>query len=247
MLTLTALYVFAVILAASVLQTVSGFGFALAAAPLLALALPPKEAVIVVIAIGIIIKGFMVYKTWAEGSFARMFIASVASVIGAVPGSYALRAVSDSALKIFIGLTLVAVTCAMYANYTVTVRRHGLAKAVVGLLSGFLGAVTSFNGPPLVIYMMTCGHDKVTIRADLARYFLLCNVATIIIAYCVGTVYTASLPLYAALSVPAIVIGWWLGQKAFHRVDAAFFRRMALAIIGFSGIVTCLSGLLGGR
>jgi uncharacterized membrane protein YfcA len=247
MLTMTALYVFIVILAASILQTVSGFGFALAAAPLLALFLPPKEAVIVVIAMGILIKGFMVCKTWHEGSFARMLIASVASVIGAVPGSYALRAVSDSALKIAIGLTLVLVTCAMYFNYTVAVRRHGLAKALVGFLSGFLGAVTSFNGPPLVIYMMNAGQDKITIRADLARYFLLCNVATIIIAYHVGTVYTERLPLYAAVSVPAILLGWWLGQKAFHRVGAAFFRRMALTIIGFSGIVTVLSGILGGR
>ncbi len=247
MLTMTALYVFAVILVASALQTVSGFGFALAAAPLLALALPPKEAVIAVIAIGIVVKGFMVYKTWSEGSFTRIFIASVASVIGAVPGSYALRAVSDSALKICIGLTLILVTGAMYANYTVAVRRHGLAKAVVGFLSGFLGAVTSFNGPPLVIYMMNAGQDKVTIRADLARYFFLCNVATLTIAYHVGTVYTERVPLYAAVSVPAALLGWWLGQKAFHRVDAALFRRMALAIIGFSGIVTILSGILGGR
>ncbi len=243
MLITTALYIFVAILVASVLQTVTGFGFALAAAPLLTLVLPPKEAVIAVISIGILIKGFMVFKTWHEGSFARIMLVFAASVVGALPGAYVLRAVSDSALKIFIGLTLILVTLAMCANYTVAIRRHGLAKTVVGFLSGFLGATTSFNGPPLVLYLMNEGGDKTTIRADLARYFLLCNMATVTISYLIGTVYTARLPLYAAASVPAILIGWWLGQKIFARVDAVLFRRIALTVISFSGLVTFGFGL----
>jgi uncharacterized membrane protein YfcA len=243
MLTLSALYVFGVILVASILQTVTGFGFALVAAPLLTFALAPKEAVIVVIFIGILIKGFMVLKTWHEGAFARIFLVFAASVVGALPGAYVLHVVSDSVLKVVIGLTLVLVTLAMYANYTVTIRRHGLAKSLVGFSSGFLGAVTSFNGPPLILYLMNEGGDKTTIRADLARYFLLCNVATLIIAHFVGTVSTDRLPVYAAVSVPAILLGWWLGQKIFRRMDAALFRRIALAVISISGLVTCGFGL----
>ncbi len=243
MITLSALYVFGVILVASILQTITGFGFALVAAPLLTFAIAPKEAVIVVIFIGILIKGFMVCKTWREGAFGRIFLVFAASVVGALPGAYVLHAVSDSVLKIVIGLTLVLATLAMYANYRVTIRRHGLAKSLVGFASGFLGAVTSFNGPPLILYLMNEGGDKTTIRADLARYFLLCNMATIMIAYFVGTVATDRLPGYAAVSVPAILLGWWLGQKIFRRIDATLFRRIALGVISLSGLVTCGLGL----
>lgn len=243
MLTMTMVYVFGVILVAGVLQTITGFGFALVAAPLLTFALPPKEAVIAVLFIGIMMKGFMVYKTWRDGEFARILLVFAASVAGALPGAYVLRAVSDSALKVFIGLTLVAVTLAMYANYTVTIRRHGLAKSTVGFLSGFLGATTSLNGPPLVLYMMNEGEDKTTMRANLARYFFLGNAATLAISYFMGTVTADRLGVIAALSLPAIVLGWWLGNMIFARVDAALFRRIALGVISLSGIITCGLGL----
>ncbi|MDT8902412.1 sulfite exporter TauE/SafE family protein [Anaeroselena agilis] len=243
MLTLSSVYVFGVILFAGVLQTVTGFGFALAAAPLLTFALPPKEAVVAVLFVGIMMKGLMVYKTWGDGAFKRIALVFAASAVGALPGAYVLRVVSDSALKVFIGLTLVAVTLAMYANYTVTIRRHGLAKSVVGFLSGFLGATTSFNGPPLILYLMNEGGDKTTIRADLARYFLLCNVTTITFAYFMGTVPADRLGGLAAAALPAVLLAWWLGDKIFARVDAALFRRIALGIISLSGLVTCGFGL----
>jgi uncharacterized membrane protein YfcA len=243
MLTLTMLYVFGVILFAGVLQTITGFGFALVAAPLLTFALPPKEAVIAVLFIGIMMKGFMVYKTRRDGEFARILPVFAASVAGALPGAYVLRTVSDSALKVFIGLTLVAVTLAMYANCKVTIRRHGLAKATVGLLSGFLGATTSLNGPPLVLYMMNEGEDKTTMRANLARYFFLGNAATLAISYFMGTVTADRLGVIAVVALPAIGLSWWLGDKIFARVDAALFRRIALGVIALSGLVTCGLGL----
>jgi uncharacterized membrane protein YfcA len=243
MLTLTALYVFGVIFFAGVLQTITGFGFALVAAPLLTFALSPKEAVIAVLFVGIMMKGFMVYKTWRDGEFARIVPVFAASIVGALPGAYVLRTVSDSTLKVFIGLTLIFVTMAMYANCTVTIRRHGLAKSAVGFLSGFLGATTSLNGPPLVLYMMNEGEDKTTMRANLARYFFLGNAATLVIAYFMGTVTADRLGNIAAVALPAILLSWWLGEKIFARVDAALFRRIALGVISLSGLVTCGLGL----
>lgn len=243
MLTATALYVFAVVLVAGVLQTITGFGFALVAAPLLTFALSPKEAVIAVLFIGILMKGFMVYKTWRDGEFSRILLVFAASVAGALPGAYVLRAVSDSALKAFIGLTLILVTLAMAADRTVVIRRHRLAQTTVGFLSGFLGATTSLNGPPLVLYMMNEGRDKTTMRADLVRYFFLGNAATLVISWFMGTVAADRLAFTAAAALPAIVLGWWLGDKIFARVDAALFRRISLAVISISGLVTCGLGL----
>jgi uncharacterized membrane protein YfcA len=244
MLTTTALYIFAVVLAAGVLQTITGFGFALVAAPLLTFVLSPKEAVIAVLFIGLLMKALMVYKTWHEGEFSRILLIFAASIVGALPGAYVLSVVSDSALKAFIGLTLVLVTLAMAADRTVAIRRHRLAQTVVGLLSGFLGATTSLNGPPIVLYLMNEGHDKTTMRANLVRYFFLGNAATLAISYLMGTVAAGRLAVTAAAALPAIVLGWWLGDKIFARCDAALFRRISLAVISISGLVTCGLGLL---
>lgn len=243
MLTLTALYVAAVVLLAGVVQTITGFGFALVAAPLLTLAITAKEAVLFILFIGIVVKGYAIAKTWHEGKFARILLLFAASAAGALPGAYVLRTVSDDALKILIGLALMAATLAMYSEYTVHIRRHRLAQSLVGLASGFLGATTSLSGPPVVLYMINEGQDKTTIRADLARYFFLGNATTLVIAGFTGTSLTGELVWYAAASLPAVVLGWWLGQKIFLHVDAGLFRRIALAVISLSGLVTLGAGL----
>ncbi|WP_425058196.1 hypothetical protein SCACP_28430 [Sporomusa carbonis] len=96
----------------------------------------------------------------------------------------------------------------MCANITIDIRRHSLAKSVVGFLSGFLEDTTSFNGPPLVLYMMNQGEDKITMRADLVRYFFLGNIATLIIAYFMGSMPIVNFSMYIVASIPAIALGW---------------------------------------
>lgn len=243
MATMTALYVFAVVFFAGIIQTITGFGFALVAAPLLTFAIAPKQAVVTVLFIGILMKGFLVYKTWHEGAFSRVLFVFAASVVGALPGAYVLRAVSDSTLKTIIGLTLLAATAAMCVSRPVTIRRHGLVKTVAGLLSGFFGATTSLNGPPIVMYMMNEGVDKSTIRADLGRYFFIGNAATLGLVAFTGSVQADRLAVYGALAVPATLLSWWVGQRIFEKVDAVRFRHIALAVISASGLITVGAGL----
>jgi len=243
MVSLTVLYVFVVILVAGVLQTLTGFGFALVAAPLLTLATSSKEAVVLVLFIGILMKGFMVYKTWSESVFSHIMVIFAASIIGALPGIYVMRILDDNTLKIFIGFTLVLATLLMCFNFKVTIHRHRLAKIVVGFLSGFLGATTSLNGPPIVLYMMNEGGEKTTMRADLVRYFFLGNTATLSMAYFMGGLPTNNLSLYAITAIPAILLSWLIGEKVFHVIDVTLFRRLSLAVISVSAFLTLGSGL----
>ena len=74
MITLTVIYVFVVVLFASFLQTLTGFGYALAAAPLLALAINPKDVVMLVLFTGLLVKAVMVWHTRRVGSFSNVLL-----------------------------------------------------------------------------------------------------------------------------------------------------------------------------
>lgn len=239
--TLTILYIFSIILLAAVLNTLTGFGFALVATPLLAFVINPKEAVVLVLFIGLLMKVYMVYKTWLDGKFARIALIFAASIVGALPGAYVLRVVDENTLKIVISIALILITLTMSANVKLTIRRHNLAKAAVGFISGLLGATTSFSGPPIVLYMMNEGMDKISMRADLVRYFLLGNTSTLIMAYLMGTFHISSLTVPVAVSIPALALGWWLGEKVFKLVDLVLFRRITLTLISISALVTLSS------
>ena len=236
-------FVFGVVLVAGLVQTVTGFAYALIAVPLLAIVTGPREAVLVVLFTGMLMKVVMVYKTWHEGDFSRIGLIFAASLAGSLPGTFLMKWIDDGALKIFIGVALLLCMAALYFQWKVTIRRHWLAKIVVGVLSGFLGATTGFNGPPIVLYMMNENEDKVVMRANLVRYFSLGNLATIGMVLLLGRAPTANLSTYALISAPTVILAWWLGDKVFRGLDPILFHRLAMAIIGFSAVLTLGSGL----
>jgi len=230
MITLTTAYVFCVVLFASFLQTLTGFGYALAAAPLLALAINPKDVVMLVLFTGLLVKAVMAWHTRREGCFSNVFLMFMASI-------------SNDMLKIFIGIVLVAVTVLMYRQVTLRIQNHRIAQAVVGLNSGFLASTTSLNGPPIVLYYMNEEVEKETIRANLARYFVLGNTASLVLSYLLGTLNVSNLASNVAISIPALLIGFWVGEKAFSKVDSQMFRKLALGVISVSGMISLGSGL----
>ena len=240
----TMLFVFGVILLAGLVQTVTGFAYALIAVPLLAMVTGPREAIVLVLFTGMLMKVVMVYKTWNEGDFSRIGLIFAASLVGGLPGAYVLRWIDDGALKIFISVALLLCTAGLCVQCKVKIRRPWLAQSVVGVVSGFLGATTAFNGPPIVLYMMNEGEDKVVMRANLVRYFMLGNIATLGIAAFMGSLpMGGDLSLYAMISIPAVIIAWWLGNKVFQGINPVMFRRLAMTIIGCSALVTLGTGL----
>lgn len=238
------LLIFLSVLFAGFLQTITGFGYALAAVPLLMFFLSPKDAVMLVLITGVFLKALMIVRTRADGDFRAIMPLFFASVIGALPGSYVLKVVSDETAKIFVGVILVIAAFAMARECHVEFKRPKLVEGLVGMISGFLGSTTSFSGPPIVFYMLNDNSaNKESIRANLARFFVLGNIVSIVLGYYFGTLHLAALTTDILISLPALVIGFWLGDKMFNRMDAAVFRRLALWVICLSGLASVGSGL----
>lgn len=236
--------IFFAVMFAGFLQTITGFGYALAAVPLLMFFMNPKDAVMLVLITGVFLKALMIYRTRTDGNFRDIMPLFVASVIGALPGSYVLKVASDETAKIFVGVILVIAALAMAREYHVEFKRPKLVEGLVGITSGFLGSTTSFSGPPIVFYMLNdTSANKDNIRANLARFFVLGNIVSIVLGYYFGTLHLAQLTTDIIISLPALVIGFWLGDKLFSRMDAAAFRRLALWVISLSGLMSVGSGL----
>jgi uncharacterized protein len=236
-------FIFLVMAFAAFVQTVTSFGFALTAMPLLLFVMNPKDAIAFVLIAGIIQKSILIYHTWNDGSFRSISVLVIAGIPGAIAGSYLVKMLGDSTLKIFIGLILLLATVVMTANVTFTYRNRTLAQSIVGLISGFLGASTSFSGPPIMMYMLNEKEKKEVVRANLARYFILGNALSLMTSYLLGTFTFANFLTPMMVSIPALICGIWLGDKLFCRLDAVTFRRIALWVIGISALISIGSGL----
>lgn len=223
----------------------TGFGYAIITAPLLALVLGAKETVMLVMLTGLVIRLFLVRATRNQGSFKAIMSIVTASVIGAIPGAYVMTQISNEGLKLFIGVLLLLFTGFLWKNYSLPVKHNKIIESLIGLLSGFLSTTTGINGPPVVLYYLNskAEENRVEFRANLTRYFLLINIFSIIFSIIAGTLKIAELWLHTLLSVPALYIGFFIGEKMFSRISAATLRSGSLVMVLLSSLAMIWSVL----
>jgi len=240
------LYIIAVLVLSSFLQTITGFGFAIITVPLLAFVLGAKETVMLVMLTGLIVKLFLLPSIKEEGSYKAVLPLSIASIIGAIPGAYVMTIISGAVLKVFMGVVLLLSSVAMWNNCFVPVKHLKITESIIGGISGFLATTTSINGPPIVLYYLNSKmeENKAVFRANLTRYFLIINVASIIISYLAGTLKMGELWVHTLISIPALYLGFVLGEKYFCRIDHELFRKTSIIMVFVSSIAILMTALL---
>jgi uncharacterized membrane protein YfcA len=120
--------------------------------------------------------------------------------------------------------------------------REGPGFILAGLISGTLNGVISTGGPPVILFLTNQGIAKEEFRASLITYFLFLNLATVPV-YFAGGLMSRTVGTYAAVLVPALLLGAFAGSKLLHTIPEKTFRTAVLAIVMVAGIMSVLSGL----
>jgi uncharacterized protein len=241
----------AVVLGASVLGGVTGFGFSLVCTPLLLLlGMGLTDVVVVNLAIGLVTRVATVARMHRSVHRRR----ALDMVAGCVPGlliGYLVRdLVSGDALKMAAGGVAVAVAAYMLARPSGTGAADAapaprLAVGTAGLLGGFLGITTSLNGPPPVVLL---SHQNVEPRqfvADLAVYFVVCNALALALIGLAGGVDAGRVGLLLACWLPGALLANALGNSWAARVPQGPFRLMTLGLVMVTGLATVVTVLAG--
>jgi len=225
------------------IQSITGFGFAVVGTPLLLFFMQPMQVVSLMTFGALLLNLLVIYKTRGQSDPKVIWPLFAASLVGIIPGVYILKIIDPVLLKFCIGVLILVVAFFMASDYVVAIKRERLATVLVGIVSGFMGGSTSLSGPPVALFLMNQQQNKEAFRANLVRYFCFGNIATLIVMYYMDTVDTGAFTqfLYA---IPGVLVGVWLGEKAFAKVSANFFRKLTLGIIFFCGVVSVGSALV---
>jgi uncharacterized protein len=240
-----------VVLGASILGGVTGFGFALVCTPLLLLAGFPLQDVVVV---NLTISGLTRVATVATLRHSVNRRRAGWLVLGVVPGlglGFLVReSVDDAVLKVVAGT--VAVLVAVY----LLVRPPGprpddaglpprLSSGVAGMLGGFLGITTSLNGPPPVILLSRQQAEPRQFVADMAVYLLVGNALTLLVIHLGGGLALDRLWLLLVCWLPVGLLGNALGLAYGSRLPAGPFRLLTLCLVVATGLATVVTTLAG--
>jgi uncharacterized membrane protein YfcA len=232
----------------ALLYAISGFGFAVLAAPLFLLFLDPALAIQLVIIIStvlsiVVLRGML--PAIAPWLLLRLALGGLAGLpLGLVAFRYAdptlVRAVAGA--MIFGFAILMAVSRrrpgqpGQGGHWTALAMSPGLDLAA-GTVSGIASALVGQPGPPVLIYLLLGGAAAQTVRATLLAFFAL-SYAVTLTSHAATIGIPASTWLAAGILIPFAFLGGLAGRPIGDRLGAEAFALLAITLLAVAGAYT---------
>lgn len=223
---------------AAVAQAVTGFGSALVAVPLLAFVVDPTNAVVATTIVSGVLSAwsFRTERPYADGPALRTLVLSGA--VGIPFGLFLLVVLGAGVLRLLIGSVVLVLVVLLAAGRRLPSGRGALR--VAGTSSGALLSSTGLNGPPLVLVL--AGHQPRVARATLQGVFAVQDLIAVAGFACLGRLSGTAAGL-AVAGVVVVPLGWWIGDRLFHRLRPVHARWIVLAGLAVSGGLTVAQSL----
>lgn len=228
------LEILAVLLVATLVRSVFGFGEALVAVPLLALIVPVQVAAPVAALVSITVAGVVLVQDWSEVHARSAGWLVLSTFLGIPLGLVLLTRVAEPVVKAI--LACVIVTFSLYS--LLSKKQFGLKNDRLAWLFGFgagvLGGAYGMNGPPLVIYGALRRWSPEHFRATLQGYFLPASLIGLV-GYWLTGVWVSDVTRYYLLSLLPALAAVLLGRALNRRMKGAAFVRyvhVGLIVVG---------------
>ena len=222
-------------LTAAFVRGLAGFGMAILLVPVLGLAVPPHEAVVVANWLGLLIGLVGLRKIIGASERSALQIAGTAML--ATPLGVWLLTLTDPALARF-AIALIALGSFVLVLLPKRPAHHqpsALETGGTGIVSGILTGFAGMPGPPVVPYYLRRDIPAQLARASMMTIFLATSVAGVVSATVLG-VATLREPQLAALLFPAVLLGNWLGSRAFGKISDPVWRLFTGGVLGLSAL-----------
>ena len=215
---------------------VSGFAFGLIAAALWLHVLTPVQTATLIIAFGLILQGYAVFRLRNALHWRRLWPFILGAAFG-VPAGVAVLGWADPA-HVRAGTGVFLILYSLYALLRPTLKpvTHGgaPADALAGFLNGVLAGITGLAGILITIWCTMRGWPKDEQRAVFQPAALAIFLMTAAWLVAKGALSGDTVQLFL-IGLPALALGTWLGFKLYGRLDDAMFRKAVLVLLLVSG------------
>ena len=212
------------------LQGTIGFGSAILASPFLVM-LNPSFVPAPIILCSETIAILMVIREVQHVRIKPVLLLTGGRVGGAVLGSVVLLILSQHDLILVFAILLLAAVVMSAANLRIAITRW--SSLATGVLSGAMGTIAGIGGVPAAILYKD--QKPEVLRSNLAAFFLVGNLVSLIALARIGRLTVVELKLYLVL-LPGLLIGYSLSGFFKGRVDTRLVKTMILTISGGAAI-----------
>lgn len=225
-------------LGAAFIRGLTGFGFGILLVPILALALTPVEAVLLinVMAGGLALSEIRFVLREAERSALTI---SLLLALTTLPGLLLLDAIAPPLARLLIALVALSAFGAILLPRRPAHPPGPVTTTLTGLSAGLLTGFAAMPGPPVIPYYVGRDIPRVTAKASMIGIFGVAALAGLGSGAATGLL-TWQLLLLGALLFPLVLLGNWIGSLAFGKVSDPVWRAFVGIVLGAAAVAALL-------
>ena len=227
----------AVVLAGGFMRGFTGFGFAMAAVPLLALVIAPARAVPFVILIQLMVGLWDWREARRHAHWRSLPWLMVGALVGTPLGTLGLAAMSADWARLCIAGAVLLAVLLLARGFKLAAMPSRPFLAGTGLLSGVLNGIAAMPGPPVIVLYLAGALTVEAGRASLLIFFSVSNAIGSVSAGTAGLIPPGTLVL-AAAALPLLLVSQWLGRRVFLRASPGSYRQVALVFLAALAALT---------
>ncbi|MBS4200977.1 sulfite exporter TauE/SafE family protein [Bacillus sp. FJAT-49732] len=229
-----------IILVASILQTSTGFGFSILATPFLLMIFGAKEAIQINLILSFVISSALIYKIRKDIDYGALKRFIIGSVAGLPIGMIIFLMFDMNKLKFSISIIVLMLTFLLI--FKVRISQTEGRDMTTGSLAGLLTTSIGMPGPPLLLYFSGIDSNKEKLRATtLAFYLFIYFISLLIQVIFAGT--NKTIWISSGYALPFVIIGMYVGQLLFVKINQRLFRIFTYSILIFTGFYLLVESL----
>jgi uncharacterized membrane protein YfcA len=208
----------------------TGFGFSIAAVPLLSLIMPPAQAVPVVLFLQLLVSLNGLPSAIRICDWRSIRILAAGAVIATPLSAMALARLPAAPVRFGIAaivLVAVLVLSGGFRMKTEPPKRHTFP---FGILSGLFNGLAGMPGPPVIAFYLAAPIRTDIARASMIVFFLATSIFALVPLAAFGMIHWWSLAA-AATSFPLVWLGSTLGAYLYRASPEAHYRLVALGLL----------------
>jgi uncharacterized membrane protein YfcA len=230
-------YAVACVFGAAVVRGYSGFGFSLLAIIALSLLLPPAEIVPSIFVMEVAASLHLLPSVWRDIHWRALTWLAIGCLVGTPFGVYALAHVSAAPMTLALAIFVLIAAVALSRGYALRRMPGPLLTFATGTASGLCNGGFGIGGPPVILFFFSSPAGAAAGRASIIAFFLMTDLTGLAWQGWNGLITLATF-WRAALFLPPLALGVWLGNRGFKHADPAAFRRWVLRLLMLLAVLT---------
>jgi uncharacterized membrane protein YfcA len=214
----------------------SGFGFALAAMPILTIAIPPVQAVPVVFPLEFAIGVLTLPMEHSNVDWRVLKWLALGALLGTPIGVTVVALLPTELTRLLLGLAVGAAVIRAWKQDSTPTAQKNTKLAAIGFLSGCLNGGTGMSGPPVIVSLLGSEMPMHKARATLIAFIAMSAGFGILMSVFKGA-YTADILLTSLIMSPAVALGCGLGVAAFSYGPKDLYRPISLSLLALSMVI----------